>query len=632
MSFFTKRSRTVRVRQEGPCGNTTVSGVEMDEAKRLFQQQVPAATSGLSIVQQLAVTASGNVENHGGFTLHTKGFGNLFSSPSKVFVNKSGELSTRETTDKAIEDEDSETDEINSVLPPATQKSMSQRVVNSHLEYFRKFTPFREGRFTKDTLYQFLFFAVVENRVRMSYAKRVLRTLLSYVRRYLEEKGDGTDRVVVLIENVGGESVTIDIQLTQESVAFFRNNPRGMIVRSKVFYQLMNSIGNQTNNQRLKNVVCEARRPRDLVFTEQQNATLLAFAFRALQVLVQKYMNRSVRGGQQYGIFPSPDTTAAANIEVALETFISSNATIATTRSELDKERTVFEFSVAFVIAFLTGARIKSTVMRFTVEEVDRLIRGATIEKLTKGSFARVFIPERLTYTAKGSLYSGREPNVHEDYFTQRQDSSFDPIDSRAIAKLLYGMTVVRRDPMLYPAVQTCKHVGRGGETGYGIYRQCRNKRTSSRLSDWSDSEGESHNKSESRVYRPKSGLLSVGCPYRSDECKRNSNDKLIDVRDQSFFLSSGRQLDYTFNRIFESLFKQQRPKGVFWHSQRRRYLGAVNEKCGAVTASKSVGHTDVETTMAYINKSVHREDTNRRAGSAVFEEMIRLAHGTEEK
>lgn len=627
MSLSIKRPRTVKVRQEGPCGNTTVSGAEMNEAKRLFQQQLPAATSGLSIVQQLAVTASGNVENQSGVTVRTKGFNNLFSSPTKLFVNKRVDLSTRED-DRQTKDEES--DESNSNLPLATQKSMSQRVVNSHLEYFRKFTPFREGRFTKDTLYQFLFFAVVENRVRMSYAKRVLRSLLSYVRHYLEEKGDGTDRVVVLIESVGGETVTVDIQLTQESVAFFRNNPRGMIVRSRVFYQLMNSIGNQTNNQRLKNVVCEARRPRDLVFTEQQNATLLAFAFRVLQVTVQKYMNSFGRSGKQYDIFPSPNATTAANIEVALETFITTKTAMATAQSELDKERIVFEFSVAFVIAFLTGARIKSTVMRFTVEEVDRLIRGATIEKLTKGSFARVFIPECLTYTVDESLYSGREPSG--DHFTQRQDSSIDPIDSKAMAKLLYGITVVRRNPILYPAVGICKHVGRGGESGYGKYRQCRNKRPYSKISDWSESEGDSRDISKVRVYNPKGGLLSVGCPYASDECKRNLNGKCMDVRDQSFFLGSGRQLDYTFNRIFETLFKQRRPKGVFWHSQRRRYLGAVNERCGAVTASKSVGHTDVETTMAYINKSAHRQDTNRRAGSAVFEEMLRLAHGTEEK
>jgi len=50
-----------------------------------------------------------------------------------------------------------------------------------------------------------------------------------------------------------------------------------------------------------------------------------------------------------------------------------------------------------------------------------------------------------------------------------------------------------------------------------------------------------------------------------------------------------------------------------------------VNETFGAATASKSVGHADVETFMMYINKSLHREDTNRRAGSAVYYEMMRL-------
>lgn len=591
------KSRSVSTRTAGPCGVTTVSEAEVTAAKQLFRQQLPSVTSGLSIVQELASAAS------------------TVAATTRLDLYRNDE--TNENTHNS-----NETDCVSNNRYPLTDPymkhglSMSRRVVNSHLEFFRKFPPFLEGRFTKDTIYEFLFFAVVENRLRMSYAKRVLRNLLTYARRYLADRGG--DRLLVAIPRAGDRSTTLDITLTPESVAFFRDNPRGNVVQSKRFYQLVNSIGEQTNNERLKNVVCEARTPRELVFSKQEHSTLLAFVFRALRVFVLKYVLRShqlfewVNARTKGRLVQTSDKRDdISRVERAVESLVSSETATSTSRRQTDTERVMFEFCVAFVFGFLTGARVKSTVMRLTVAEIDNLIRGETLEKYTKGSFARLFLPADLTRDNRTARHydcvglKGYDPS----YWT------LDLRDQESVSSLLYGITLVRRDPMLYPARRVCKHIGSGGECGYGVYRQCRKARIC----------GVGGETIVPRLCRNKAGVISVGCPYGYAECNDTIAATPQSVESQSFFLSGGRQLDYMFDSIYEQLFLQRRPKGVFWHSQRRAYLGSVNEKCGALTASKSVGHNNVETTMLYINKSMHRQDTNRRAGKAVYNEMVQL-------
>lgn len=599
------------VLDEGPCGNTSVSGSELRETRRLFVQELPVATSGLSIVQRMAVATSNVVRTDGDDK----------RSPTTIAAQ-----SVLIQTDTSSGLHKNKYDDKGGPL------SMSQRVVNSHLEYFRKFIPFREGRFTKETMYEFLFFTVVENRVRMSYAKRVLRNLLSYARRYLEETGGGNARLIVATSHHRATGANVlEIKLTPESVSFFKNNPRGIVVQSKVFYRMINSIGDRTGNQRLKNLVCESRRPRDLVFSEQQNTMLLAFALRTLRLFIQKYLNRSTTIGSTVDLLPPMrDSDGAARIETVLNTLFSRSIAKNTPRRERDVDRALYEFCVAFLLGFLTGARIKSTVIKLTIAEIDSMVRGVTIEKLTKGSFSRVFIPECLVHTTDGRYQQAANKSDEQ---------------RSVVANLLYQTTLVRKDPLLYPVVPLCKHIGRGGKCGYGTYRQCRNKRSSqkdntitgvlpSTRSAWADTDEEAPTQTGivPDVYRAKGGVFSVSCPHGSVECEHtlrhysqcSTNAALTELKQQQFFLCSGRQLDYTFDRIYVTLFDTPRPKGVFWHSQRRRYLGAVNEKFGAVAASKSVGHADVETTMLYINKSLHREDTNRKAGSAIYEDMVR--------
>ncbi|KAG8300709.1 hypothetical protein J6590_070737 [Homalodisca vitripennis] len=341
---------------DGPCGNTAVSKAEVAEAKRLFALQLPAATSGLSIVQELAVAAA----------------------------SKTVAASTSAGRDPI------------STVHCDRPSTMSRRVVNSHLDYFRKFAPFSEGNFSKETMYGFLFFAVVENRVRLSYAKRVLRSLLSYARRHLAENG-GSDRLKVVIEKPEGRSTVIDIKLTPESVAFFKENPRGTVVRSKVFYHLMNSVGEQTKNERLK--TCVQR-------TTKRDSTLVRNCFR--------------------------NTVYSDGLSDAIDTLVSRDTAFNIPR------RPVFEFCVAFLLGFLTGARVKSTIARLTVAEIDRLIRGGTLEKFTKASFARVFVPESLVYSSKGGVDARREIGV-------------DPREPSSVARLLYHVTVLRRNPLFYP-------------------------------------------------------------------------------------------------------------------------------------------------------------------------------------
>lgn len=519
----------------GPCGNTAVSDAELAEARRLFNQQVPAVTSGLSIVQQLAVDASTVTK-----TIGKVGGGGGTVVPINSAVGDSG----RERVG----------------LSPTT--SMSRKVVNSHLQYFHRYPAFRLGDFSKDTLYGFLFFAVVENHLRMGYARRVLRNLLSYARRYLSEHSAGGDgggnRLLVPLEGAGGRSSTLEIRLTPGGVAFFRDNPRGIVVQTKRFYQLMNSVGNQTNNERLKNVVCEARRPRELVFSDDQNASLLRFVSRALNVLTDKYSNSNRFVNWTTASFRSSATDGgqATRIESAVRMFVSSDTAANTDRRQVTAERTVFEYCVAFLLGFLSGARIKSTLMRLTVCEFESLRRGKTLEKFTKGSFTRVFIPAQFTdnYSTDTLLRNRRTDNSSGELLQRWRvyddpsivsDGTSEPTD-----RLLYNVALTRRNRYLYGGVKTDQDL---------------------------------------------------------------------------FFLSSGRRLDYAFDRIYATLFARPRPKGVLWHAQRRRYLGSVNERYGAVIASKSVGHADVETTMMYINNSMHGEDTNRRAGTAIYEETLRL-------
>lgn len=532
-----RRSPIVNVRLDGPCGDTSVSEADVAEARRLFVQQVPAVTSGLSMVQQLAVDASVGTTTD--------------RSPH------SGDSSNARTIALDFDERSDGTGIAGLVTTGRATRStdMSRKVVNSHLQFFHRYPAFRDGDFTKESLYGFLFFAVVENKLRVCYAKRVLRNLLSYARKYLAEHSaggvdgnlsDSAARLSVPIERADGRTSTLEIRLTPASVAFFRDNPRGLVVQMKRFYQLMNSVGNQTNNENLKNVVCEARRPRELVFSDEQNAALLRFVFVTLRVILYKYSARSSE--DETTMSSRPDRGVPASVESAVERFVSPDTATNTDRRQVIAERTVFEFCVAFLLSFLTGARTKSTITRLTIREFVSLTRGVTLEKFTKGSFVRMFVPAQ--FTDKPDCSESRvgsttgEARRRWNVYTQQED------EVQLKNRLLCGAAQTRRDPYLY-------------------------------------------------------------------DTKRTDQDY--------FFLAGGRQLDYVFDRIYSTLFGHRRPKGVLWHSQRRRYLGSVNEKYGAVTASKSVGHADVETTMLYINNSLHGDDTNRRAGSAIYEETVRL-------
>lgn len=582
----------MRVSREGPCGDTTVTDAELQEAKRMFEHQLPMVTSGLSIIQQLAVETSKKTDGLGNVVagkplgiVRTIGNASCInersieqtSVPLGETSRNGGSLAMSNLKDKARL--------IGIPLEPLT--TLSRRVVNSHLKYFQKFEAFRDGRFSKNTMYGFLFFTVVENRLRIGYAKRVLRNILSYARRYLAENGG--DRLAVPIESSDTRWSTLHIQLTPESVIFLKENPRGTIVRTRLFYQIMNSVGNQTHNERLKNVVCEARRPRELVFSEEENATLLAFSIRALRVLVEKYVFRNVTR--------SSSATDAYRLEETVEHFVSLLPFGTMTEQQITKERTIFEVCVAFLMGFLTGARVKSTLTRLTVSEMNDLVRGKTLEKFTKGSFVRIFLPQQFTGYSENRVYdkhrfdsshnassvSEVSHGVNQNFNVGPQMLSV-PTDHDTLARLLYDVIGLRYNVTLYPTID-----GKKRDT---FESECRSIRSCKRyLGSYLPTKDPVHDDTDHRL----------------------------------FFSNHGRQLDHAFDRVFSELFARPRPKGVFWHSQRRRYLRSVNEKYGAVTASKSVGHADVETTMLYINKSMHSDDTNRKAGSAIYEDTMQL-------
>lgn len=115
------------------------------------------------------------------------------------------------------------------------------------------------------------------------------------------------------------------------------------------------------------------------------------------------------------------------------------------------------------------------------------------------------------------------------------------------------------------------------------------------------------------------------GKQIKDDKNKRNvgnghDNDVDKDL-DSKYFQSTPRQLELCFDRVYTSLINKEREKGVRWHSQ-RSYLGEINSKYGLLTVSKSVGHSDIQTTMGYVNKSQHHNDTNMKAGTAIINKL----------
>lgn len=386
----------------------------------------------------------------------------------------------------------------------------SERVVRSHLRYLNDFEPFRNGVFSLSSLYEFLFYMIVERGRRESYTKRVIKSIMAYLK-------------------AGGALATRD--LSEESKKYIEDF-RGMGgVKFSTFYKRMDALTNSLNDDQTKRLLSTARRKRALVFNDDEESRILCYCIRMLRASIRKYIPVSASeertGKRLWSTSADHYSASKQQLETLSDTKIQINTDIAasdTRPSRVGYERTIFEFSFAYILGFLSGARIKSTILKLSIEDVKTLLAGALLEVLTKGAFVNVFLPA----------------------------------------------TVLQNDSDLY------SHI-----TGLRIH-----------------------------------SLL-----YKDSTDRRTGQEPAGFRGNDRFFTRSSRQLELMLDRVYKSLYSDRtRTKGVRWHSQRRRYLGTINSKYGAATASDSVGHRDLSTTMAYINNSLHMDDVRSRAGEAITE------------
>lgn len=445
--------------------------------------------------------------------------------------------------------------------------SASERVVRSHLRYLNDFEPFRKGVFSQSVLYEFLFYMVVERGRRESYTKRVIRSIMAYLK-------------------AGGALAIGDLS---EECKKYIDDFRGMGgVKFSTFYRRMDAVTNALGDDQTKHLLSTARRKRALVFNDEEESRILHYCISVLQASIKKYVtgDRNDNGSEKRIWSTSGDHVPFSNVEKdkSMDSKIDINTDIAvadTRPTRINYERTIFEFSFAYVLGFLSGARIKSTVLKFSVDDVKTLLTGGRLEVLTKGVFVNVFLPVSVL-TKDANLY-GR-------------------------------IMALRTHSMLY------KHYNVGitsetFKTRPGLLSDTINAKSGNDYSSSSENEvqsdgHESFMNTKEQVIRHK---LDRGPSRVANQLSYGGNNR--------FFSCSPRQLELMLDRVYQKLFSNKtRAKGVRWHSQRRKYLGTINSKYGATTASESVGHRDLTTTMTYINNSLHMDDVRSRAGDAITE------------
>lgn len=421
--------------------------------------------------------------------------------------------------------------------------SVSERVVRSHLRYLTEFEPFKKGVFSQSSLYEFLFYMIVEKGRRESYTKRVIKSVMAYLR-------------------AGGASAMGD--LSAESKRYV-DDFRGMGgIKFSTFYRRMDAVTSAIGDDRTKRLLSTARRKRALVFNDDEESRILRYCVRVIRASINKYVTFNERDGRSgRRVWHASDAYAVSDEERGGSSdkridIITDVAASDTRPTRIGYERTIFEFSFAYLLGFLSGARIKSTVLKLSLEDVENLLAGNRLEVLTKGVFANVFLPASVL---------ANEPDIYGHVMSLRTRS------------LLYKEGVNRRVGEEPTTLTPDPDVFLDGSVD-------------------TDSGNEDNS--------------SIG---------GGDNDRSESGRKNRFFTRSPRQLELMLDRVYKCLFENKtRTKGVRWHSQRRRYLGTINSRFGATTASESVGHRDLATTMAYINNSLHMDDVRSRADKAITE------------
>lgn len=654
--------------------NFIVKKNNYNEIKNLFNNNIPFMVENKSIVEYIA----NNDLKKSNENKNILDFNEEFINKDKIMstlhdanqIEFNDEIATgRDKQGIFYLNENNEID--NSVI------GQSERVVRSHLNYMYKYEPFRQGIFNYETLYGYLFFMVIEKRLKISYTMRVLKTILTYVR----SRGN-----------------SVNNNLTNESKMFINSHPKGMIVKLNRFYQIINKIGDASGNDEVKRLIVVARSARPLVFTEKEDSDLVNYCINIITDISKKYLNES-----SYGFSTSYDFSTGSGTNKTLSykilknnkrkkiTFVINN----TDENEMDVENSsmfiddlnddstnnndsdnvddyrninfynnmgenidgdlsrnndaeyydkknqsgtirfnkrnievydglynfvnvkndkiLYEFALAFVLGFLTGARIKSVLLKLKIKDVVQLLEGKNVECLTKGAFAMVFLPPQLLKDErnkkntddafKNNAFLEFTNTFDDDKFNLLNPKSNDTIvDVNGDITNIKNIVKIRTDTMLYDSMYN-----------ENIDNNYFKKKKGGVVAKYLDDD-------ENIMYYDANGKQ-----IKDDKNKRNvgnGHDYVNIDLDSKYFQSTPRQLELCFDRVYTSLFSKEREKGVRWHSQRRSYLGEINSKYGLLTASKSVGHSDIQTTMGYVNKSQHHDDTNMKAGTAIINKL----------
>jgi hypothetical protein len=525
------------------------SSSSLDRLKKAFLLDLPVFLEGKSIAQSFAGPKKHNVSQHvGGPNTSVSVVSNRPPRERNNWTDANPDssgyaLARREATDDDITQIPHETPFH--IYGSHVALSASERVVRSHLRHLNEFEPFRKGLFSQSVLYEFLFYMIVEKGRRESYTKRVIRSIMAYLQ--------------------AGGALAID-NLSVESKNYIENF-RGLGgIKFSTFYRRMDALTNTLGDDQTKRLLSSARCKRALVFDDVEESRILQHCVRVLRASIRKYVtdNNRVSSGKRlwstYVDHHSSNVETNQSPDTKIE--INTDAKATDTRpGRLNYERAIFEFAFAYVLGFLSGARIKSTVLKFSVDDVKTLLAGGRLEVLTKGVFVNVFLPISV---------------LNED------------------AEIYGQIMALRMHSMLYRQNMEGK-------------RHERKSKMEISHNDYDSSNSSSENEDQCSIrkgftYQKKCNTPSCGVGNR-------------------FFTCSSRQLELMLDRVYHSLFSsKKRAKGVRWHSQRRKYLGTINAKYGAPTASESVGHRDLSTTMTYINNSLHMDDVRTRAGEAITE------------
>lgn len=652
--------------------NFIVKKNNYNEIKNLFNNNIPFMVENKSIVEYIA----NNDLKKSNENKNILDFNEEFINKDKIMstlhdanqIEFNDEIATgRDKQGIFYLNENNEID--NSVI------GQSERVVRSHLNHMYKYEPFRQGIFNYETLYGYLFFMVIEKRLKISYTMRVLKTILTYVR----SRGN-----------------SVNNNLTNESKMFINSHPKGMIVKLNRFYQIINKIGDVSGNDEVKRLIVMARSARPLVFTEKEDSDLVNYCINIITDISKKYLNES-----SYGFSTSYDfsTTSGTNKTLSYKTLKKNKSKkitflINTDENEMDVENSsmfiddlndestnndpdngddyknnnfynnmgenidvdlsrnhdaeyydknnqsgtirfnkrnievydglynfvnvkndkiLYEFALAFVLGFLTGARIKSVLLKLKIKDIVQLLDGKNVECLTKGAFAMVFLPPQLLKDErnKKNIDDSFKNNAFLEFTNAFDDDKFNLLHSKSNDMIvdvngditnIRNIVKIRTDTMLYDSMYN-------ENTDINYFKK---KKGGVVAKDYDD---------ENVIYYDANGKQIKD----DDKNKRNvvnGHDNVNKDLDSKYFQSTPRQLELCFDRVYTSLFNKEREKGVRWHSQRRSYLGEINSRYGLLTASKSVGHSDIQTTMGYVNKSQHHNDTNMKAGTAIINKL----------